>query len=70
MGIVKKGTYEVYFLDSETSKGGLTLEEAKQKAENYCGNSSFTEIHGDGTLLYGPGDGTSSVMVREEIEFS
>ena len=34
MGITKKGTYQVYFLDSETSKDGLTLDEAKQKAEN------------------------------------
>jgi hypothetical protein len=70
MGIIKKGTYEVYYTELEKREGGLTLSEAKQKAESFCGNNSCTALPMDGTLLYGPGDGTTSAMVREEIEFA
>ncbi len=67
--IIRKGTYFVRFMDSDETRAGLTLAEAQRAAEEFCGNSSYSRIPGENSFLYGPGDGTVSVMVREEIEF-
>lgn len=67
--IIKTGKYTCYFLNSDTEKTFDTLAEAKRAAEKYVGNNKAANIFGDDDFLYGPGDGTTSVMVRPEITF-
>lgn len=69
--IIRKGTFTCRFINSDTAKTFSTLEEAKAAAEKYCGNSSCSQPFPNEktTLFYGPGDGTTSVMIREDIEF-
>lgn len=60
--------YTVYYTNSDTTREVDTLEEARELAEKYVGNSSATRpFPEEGTYLYGPGDGTTSVMVREKF---
>ncbi len=69
--IIHKGTFTVHFMDSDTSKTFATEAEAHKVAQDYVGNRSYARISpNEKTYLYGPGDGTTSVMVREDIEFA
>ena len=62
-----KETFFIRFLNSDTEITGLTLSEARAKAEAYVGNSRATKMFpNEESYLYGPGDGTSSVMIRQE----
>jgi len=68
--IIRKGTFTCRFMNSDTSKTFPSLEEAMKAAEQYCGNSSCSKpFPQENTFFYGPGDGTTSVMIREDIEF-
>lgn len=71
MPIVYKDTYTVYYLDSNTQRDGLTATEAHTLAAQHVGNRSYSKpIPTDETYAYGPGDGTTSVIIRREWEFS
>lgn len=60
--------YTVYYTNSDTTREVDTLEEARKLAEKYVGNSSATKpFPQEDTYLYGPGDGTTSVMVQEKF---
>ena len=68
--IIHKGTYTVRFMDNNTSRTFASLQEAQEVAEEYCGNGSYNKpFPAENTFLYGPGDGTTTVMIREDIEF-
>ncbi len=70
MAIRHKGTFTVRFLNSDTSKTFSTAAEAHIAAQDYVGNNAGLRISpNEQTYLYGPGDGTTSVMIREDIEF-
>jgi len=70
MTVIRKDTYTCYFLNSNTEKTFPSLAEARAAAEAYCGNNSYAKpLPRDNTFLYGPGDGTTSVMVRQDVEF-
>mgnify|MGYP001612652923 CR=1 FL=1 len=71
MTIIKKPTFTCYFMNSDTEKQFPSLAEALVAAEKYCGNRRYAKpIPQDEIYLYGPGDGTTSVMVRQDIEFT
>jgi len=71
MTIIRKGTFTVHFMDSNTEKQFPTLESAMAAAEAYVGNRSYAKpFRDEPTMLYGPGDGTTSVMIREDVDFT
>jgi hypothetical protein len=64
-------TYSCYFCDSDSKESFYTLEKAMQAAESYCGNNNYTKPFLEEEIyLYGPGNGTTSVMVRRDVEFT
>jgi hypothetical protein len=70
MAIIHKSTFTCYFHNSDTEKQFPSLAEAQKAAESYCGNNRSTKPFPDEeTYLYGPGDGSVSVMIRQDIEF-
>lgn len=71
MAIIHKGTYFVQFMgEDDKIERGLTRAQAMALAEKHVGNSSYIKpFPDDECYLFGPGDGTTSVMVREEVEF-
>jgi hypothetical protein len=65
-------SWTCYFLNSDTEKQFASKEEAVSAAEAYAGNNRHTILwHGsiEESFLFGPGDGTTSVMVRHDCEF-
>lgn len=63
------GKWLVRFMNSETEREFGTEQEAVACAEKYVGNKMQVKPFKDEkTYLYGPGDGSTSVMVREDIE--
>ncbi len=69
MGVAGKDTFEIYLVSSREVVGsGLKLLEALRIASDLVGNESFNIAAVERTYLYGPGDGTTSVMVRRESE--
>jgi hypothetical protein len=69
--IIHKNTFTCYFTNSNTQKTFPSLWEAQQAAEAYCGNASWRKpFPREETYLYGPGDGTTSVMIRQDFEFA
>lgn len=71
MAIIHKGTFTVHFMNSDTRKTFQTEAEAHAAAQEYVGNRSGLRLFpGEKTTVYGPGDGTTSVMVREDTEFA
>jgi len=70
MPIVHKDTFTVYFLNSDTEKQFAGKPEAMAAAMVYVGNSSYAKpFPNEDTYFYGPGDGTTSVIVRRDFEF-
>ena len=70
MTIILKDTYTCYFTNSGTEKTFPSLLEAKKAAENYCGNKVYVKPFSDEeTYIYGPGDGSTSVMIRQDFDF-
>jgi hypothetical protein len=64
-------TATCYFVNSDTEKQFPSFEDACKAAEEYCGNTVFAQpIAREKTRMYGPGDGTTSVMVRQDIDWS
>ncbi len=71
MTIIHKDTYTCYFINSNTEKAFPSLKEAQAAAEAYCGNRRYVKpFPSEETYLYGPGNGETSVMVRQDIEFA
>ena len=69
--IIRKPSFTCHFLNSGTEKSFSTRAEALAAAEQYCGNRSYARpFPAEETYLFGPGDGTTSVMVRQDIEFA
>lgn len=66
-------SYTCYFLNSDTEKVFPSKDEAMQAARNYCGNNKYTTLWANSgeeeSYLFGPGDGTTSVMIRRDFEF-
>jgi mevalonate pyrophosphate decarboxylase len=70
MPIVHKKTYTAFFLDSDTKKENIeSLEKAMEIAEEYCGNNAYFKIPSENTYFYGPGDGTTSAMIKQDINW-
>ena len=68
--IVHTGTYFCHFVESKTTKDFPSLEAAQQAAVEFVGNSSYAKpFPRENTYFYGPGDGTTTVMVREHVRF-
>ena len=62
-------TATCYFVNSKTEKKYPSLEEAMGAAESYVGNSRFAKpFKNEEKYLYGPGDGTTSVIVSRDSE--
>jgi hypothetical protein len=71
MTIARKGTYTVHYQDTGYKRQFSKLRDALNAAENHVGNSSFAKpFPEEDTYFYGPGDGTTSVIVREDVEFT
>ena len=69
MKILKTAT--CYFTNSETEKQFSSFEEAVAAAERYVGNNNYVKpFPTENTRLYGPNDGTTSVMVRQDVDHS
>lgn len=67
----KLETYTVYFLDSETEKQFPNKDAALKAAAKYVGNNSYNKLFlNEESYIFGPGDGTTSCMVRQDSEFS
>jgi hypothetical protein len=61
--------YTVYYLNTETERNFSDLTSAKSAAENFCGNGRYNKpFPNEEVFLYGPGDGTTSVMIRRTRE--
>lgn len=64
-----KSTFFLYRLSTNETITGLTLAEAKAKAEAICRNRSYAKpMPNEETYLLGPGDGTTECMIRREFE--
>jgi hypothetical protein len=71
MAIKYLDTFTCYFINSNTEKQFPSKEEAMEAARNYCGNNSYSKLFpNEETYIFGPGDGTTSVMVRQDVEFT
>ena len=71
MAVIRKQTATCYFVNSGTERNFPSVEDARTFAENYVGNRSCNKpFPNEDTYMYGPGDGTTSVMVRRDIEFT
>lgn len=65
-----KSTYFLHRVSTNETIEGLTLAEAKAKAEAICGNRSYARpIPGEECYILGPGDGTTECMIRREFDF-
>lgn len=63
-------TATCYFNVSDTSKQFASFELACEAAERYVGNRVYTRpFKEENTRLYGPGDGSTTVMVRQDVHF-
>lgn len=63
-------TFTVYFLDSETQKQFPNKQAAMSAAEKYVGNNKYNKLFpNEDSYIYGPGDGTTSCMVRQDLDF-
>ena len=64
-------TFTCHFTNDGTNKTFPNKEAAMQAAADYCGNNSWRKIWKDEeTYIFGPGDGSTSVMVRQDIDFT
>lgn len=71
MTVTHKDTFTCYFLNSETEKTFESKEAALSAAKGYCGNNRWIKpFPREETYMFGPGDGTTSVMVRQDITFT
>lgn len=70
--IIRKGTFTCYFTDEGNRHETFqSLEQALGCAARYVGNSRYSKPFAtEHTYLFGPGDGTTCVMVREDVEFA
>lgn len=70
--ITRLHTFSCYFVNENNRQERFnSLREAMLRAEKYVGNRSYARpIPNENTFFYGPGDGTTSVLIREDIEFS
>lgn len=69
MVIKRLNTATCYFHNSDTKKSFPSVPAARAAAEAYVGNTRFAKpFPNEETYLYGPGDGTTTVMVRQDIE--
>ena len=72
MAILRKGTFTLTFLDENNREETYaTLPEAHAAAQRHVGNRSYARPFAhEPTFLYGPGDGTTTLMIREDVEFT
>lgn len=71
MTIIRKGTYTVNYQETGDKRQFSSLRAALDVAAAHVGNHSFAKPWPEeDTYFYGPGDGTTSVIVREDIEFA
>lgn len=71
VAIKRLSTFTCHFMDTGTRTTYATLDEAKDAAAEVCGNRSFARpFPKEQTYLCGAGDGTTSVIIRQDIEFT
>lgn len=71
MPFIMLETATCFFVNSDTEKKFPSLQEAFKAAEEYCGRGfTWRKIFPDEEgRLYGPGDGTTSVVVRQDSKY-
>lgn len=64
-------SYTCYFVnENDRAEQFPNKDEAMKRAAAHVGNWSFTKpTMQDEVYLFGPGDGTTSVLVRQDVEF-
>lgn len=68
--IIHKDSFTCYLIASGREKHFPSLKEAQAFAKKFCGNDvSNKPFSEEETYLYGPGDGTTSIMIRQDVEF-
>lgn len=71
MTIVRLSTYTCQFLDEDREQQFPSRDAALAAAAQHVGNWSYAKpIPADNVYLFGPGDGTTTVMVRQDFEFA
>lgn len=71
MIIIRKGTFTVRTLDTDHEHKCTSLNEAQLVAATIVGNQSYARpFASEHTYLYGPGDGTVTVTIMEDIDFA
>jgi hypothetical protein len=66
-----KTTYTCHFVDTQTDTPCANRDEALRMAAAHVGNWSYTKpFPREETYLFGPGDGTTSVLVRQDFDFA
>lgn len=64
-------TYTVYFMISDTEKEFPDKMSALKAAEDYAGCNRYTKpFPNEDTWIFGPGDGSVSIMVRRDVDYS
>lgn len=59
--------YFVRFIDICQELNNLSLEQAMRLAAAYVGNNAYAKpFPNENTYLYGPGDGSTMVMIRKD----
>jgi hypothetical protein len=70
MAITRLATYTCYILADDSQRQFPTRQAALDFAAATVGNRSYAKpIPAEDTYLFGPGDGTTSIMVRQDVEF-
>lgn len=69
MSVIYTGRWTNQYLNSDTEKLFDNKDDAMKAAAAYVGNTSYASIFNGARLLYGPGDGTTSVTVRAEVSY-
>ena len=68
---VRLKTFTCYYQDGSDQKvQHPSLAEAMAAAEKFCGNNRYNKpFPNEETYLYGPGNGVTSIMIRQDCEY-
>jgi len=70
MAVKRLDTFTVHYLDCNVEVQFPNKELALDAARCYVDNNAYAKpFANDDVYLFGPGDGTTSVMVRQDVEF-
>ncbi len=69
MTVIRKNTFTCHFLEDDREQQFPSCEAALGAAREFVGNNRFVKPFAcDDTYLFGPGDGTTSVIVRQDFD--